>query len=528
MTESGPDDRGPDLTAGIARDRLADGESLEGHAGDDAVLLVRRGDAFFAIGAQCTHYGGPLAEGLVHDDTVRCPWHHACFSLRTGDAIGPPALDPVDRYDLAIEDGVVRVVGKRERQRPPEILRGGPASVVIVGSGAAGTAAAITLRREGYEGPVTIVDPEEAAPYDRPNLSKAFLSGDAPAEWLPLRPEGWFAEHRIDRIRERAARIDVDARRIELESGDSLPYDALLLATGASPVRLPVTGADLPHVHVLRTLSDCRSILADAEDAKRAVIVGAGFIGLEAAASLRARGLDVTVVAPESLPFERLLGRELATFLKGLHQENGVSFRLERTVEEIDEEGVRLDDGARLEADLVLVGIGVRPDTALAEEAGLPVNDGVLVDDRLATQVPGIYVAGDAVRFPDPRTGERIRIEHWTVALQQGQAAARNLMGRDEPYRAVPFFWTRQHGISLQYIGHAKAWDETRVEGRPENGDGLVRYVKDGRVMAVAAVGRDRESLEAEVELAEEYERGEGLESPGVRPWPRGQEPEDS
>lgn len=501
-------DTGPDLEAGIQRGRLADGEALEGHVGDEAVLLVRRGDAYFAIGAHCTHYGGPLAEGLVHEDTVRCPWHHACFSLRTGEAIGPPALDPVGRYEVAIEEDVVRVTGKRGRPAPPRIARGAPASVVIVGSGAAGTAAAITLRREGYEGPVTLVDPEEAAPYDRPNLSKAFLSGDAPADWLPLRPEGWFAEHGIERVAQRAARIDVDGRRVELEGGDAVPYDALLLATGASPVRLPVPGADRPHVHLLRTLADCREILADAEDARRVVIVGAGFIGMEAAASLRARGLDVTVVAMEALPFERLFGRELATFLKGLHEENGVAFRLERKVGEIADDAVTLDDGTRLEADLVLMGVGVRPDTALAEEAGLPVDDGVLVDERLATDVPGIFVAGDAARFPDPRTGERVRIEHWTVALQQGQAAARTLMGRDEPYRAVPFFWTRQHGTSLQYVGHAEEWDETRIEGHPEKGDGLVRYVKDGRVMAVAAVGRARESLEAEVALAADYARG--------------------
>lgn len=501
-------DRGPDLEAGIERNRLGDGEALEGHVGDDAVLLARRGDAYFAIGAHCTHYGGPLAEGLVHDDTVRCPWHHACFSLRTGAAIGPPALDPVDRYEVAIEDDVVRVTGKRGRPEPPRIARGAPASVVIVGSGAAGTAAAITLRRDGYEGPVTLVDSEEAAPYDRPNLSKAFLSGDAPEDWLPLRPEGWFAEHGIERVRERAIRIDIDGRRVELEGGDALPYDALLLATGASPVRLPVAGADRPHVHLLRTLADCREILADAEDAKRAVVVGAGFIGMEAAASLRARGLEVTVVARESLPFERLFGGELATFLKGLHEENGVSFRLGRTVEEISDDAVTLDDGTRLDADLVLMGVGVRPDTSLAGEAGLPVDDGVLVDDRLATDVPGVFVAGDAARFPDPRTGEPTRIEHWTVALQQGQTAARNLMGRDEPYRAVPFFWTRQHGTSVHYMGHAAEWDEARVEGHPENGDGLVRFVKDGRVMAVAAVGRTRESLEANVKLSADYARG--------------------
>ena len=356
---------GPDLETGLPLDELTDGEPLLGHARGEAVMLVRRGDDVHAIGATCTHYGGPLAEGRVEGDRVFCPWHHACFSLRTGEAVEAPALDPVARWVVEVGDGRARVTGKEEHDPLDDRGRSaaGPASVVIVGAGAAGSAAAEMLRRQGYGGPITLVDPEESAPYDRPNLSKDFLAGSAPEEWIPIRPGGFYEEHGIDRITARAASLDTARRELRLDDGRTLAYDALLLATGARPRGLDVPGADLPHVHTLRSLDDCRRIIAGAKGARRAVVVGSSFIGMETAASLRQRGLEVAIVSMDELPFARTLGEDVGRYLLGAHRSHGVEFHPGRTLAAIEDGRVRLDDGTALDADLVLVGIGVTPET---------------------------------------------------------------------------------------------------------------------------------------------------------------------
>ena len=494
---------GPDLRQGVALDALPEGHPFLGHADGEQVLLVRNGGVVRAISATCTHWGGPLAEGVVVDDTIRCPWHHACFSLRTGEALGAPALNPVACWTVEVRDGTVRVTGKEEH--PPLSPRGrsadGPESVVIIGAGAAGSAAAEMLRREGYGGPVTIVDPDAAAPYDRPNLSKDYLAGNAPEEWIPLRPDGFYAEHGIERVAARAEAIGTAARTVTLADGRTLRYGALLLATGASPVRLRIPGADLPHVHVLRSLDDCRAIIRAAEQARRAVVLGASFIGMEVAAALRMRGLEVTVVAPESVPFLRTLGPALGAAIQRVHQSHGVAFRLGHTAAEITAGHVRLDNGEALPAELVVVGIGVRPETALAEKAGLAVDDGVVVDAFLETSVPGVYAAGDIARWPDPRTGERVRVEHWAVAQRQGQTAARNILGKREPYAEVPFFWTQHWDMPVAYVGYAAAWDGARIDGDPDAPDCAITYIRNGRELAFATIGRDRASLRAEADM---------------------------
>src|SRR5918999_1181328 len=278
--------QGPDLSQGVPLAELPEGGQLLGHSGGEPVLVVRRGEEIFAVGATCTHYGGPLAEGLVVDDTVRCPWHHACFSLRTGEAVRAPALNPVACYKVEREGG--RIAVREKAQPPPRRETPGPSSVVIVGAGAAGNAAAEALRREGYGGPITLVGPENEVPYDRPNLSKDYLAGNAPEEWIPLHPREFYDEHRIDLLLGvRATALDTAAKKVTLSDGRSLEYGALLLATGADPVRLPLPGTDLPHVHILRSLADSRAIIEKAKEARRAVVVGASFIGLEVAASLR-------------------------------------------------------------------------------------------------------------------------------------------------------------------------------------------------------------------------------------------------
>ena len=495
--------RGPDLTAGVAASELAAGGTLLGHARGEPVLLARIGDDFLAIGATCTHYGGPLAEGLVDGDTVRCPWHHACFSLRTGEALRAPALSPVACWKVERRGDRVLVTDKVERDPlaptyPVAVGAAAPQAVVIVGAGAAGSAAAEMLRRCGFGGTVTIVDPEAASPYDRPNLSKDYLAGNAPADWIPLRPPAFYAEHRIDVVRGRATRIDVGARAVEVEGRTPLRYDALLLATGAEPISLGLPGENAPHVHYLRSLADSDALIAAAAGARRAVVVGASFIGLEVSASLRARGLDVHVVAPEALPLERVLGRELGGFIKSLHEEHGVVFHLGRKPQRIEPNAVVLDDGARLEADLVVLGVGVRPRLSLAEQAGLTMDRGVSVDDRLRTSAPGIYAAGDIARWPDPHSGQPIRVEHWVVAQRMGQVAARNILGADERFDQVPFFWSAHYDVTINYVGHAERWDRVVVDGVPEQRDVAVRYELAGRTLAVATIFRDDVSLREE------------------------------
>lgn len=497
---------GPDLRAGIPETALADGGMLAGHVGDDAVLIARRGEELFAIGATCTHYGGPLAEGLMVGETIRCPWHHACFSLRTGEALAAPALSPVSCWRVERREGRLFVTGKAPekaaRGASPPLAGSATERIVIIGGGAAGFAAAEMLRREGFGGALTLVSADESAPYDRPNLSKDYLAGTAPEEWLPLRPDGFYRDNDIDlRLGTEAKRLDVAGRRVTLANGAIIPFTKMLLATGAEPIRLQCPGADLPHVHTLRSLADCRSIRDRAGPGTRAVIVGASFIGLEAAAALRRREVQVHVVAPEARPMERVLGAAMGDFVRSLHESQGVAFHLGRTVGAVDEKGVRLDDGARLDADLVLVGIGVRPRLQLAEGAGLAMDQGVRVNEYLETSAPGIFAAGDIARWPDPYSGERLRIEHWIVAERQGQAAARNMLGRREPYAAVPFFWTQQYDVSIDYVGHAAAWDSIEQQGDPGARDVALRFRKSGRTLALATIFRGRESLEGELAM---------------------------
>ncbi|HXW23648.1 MAG TPA: FAD-dependent oxidoreductase, partial [Xanthobacteraceae bacterium] len=427
---------GPDLALGIPLGSVTENAMLVGHVGDDAVLVVRRGEAFFAIGATCSHYGGPLGEGLMVGDTVRCPWHHACFSLRSGEALEAPAFNPVACWRVEVRDGMLYVREKIEPVAPPAgRAKTAPDRVVIVGGGAAGFAAAEMLRRDGYGGSLTLLSADDAAPYDRPNCSKDYLAGNAPEEWMPLRPPEFYRDNGIDlRLGAEVASIDARAHSVTLKNGTSVPFDKLLLATGAEPVRLDIPGAGAPHVHVLRSLGDSRAIIAAAKGARRAVVLGASFIGLEAAAALRARDLEVRVAAPERLPLERVFGAELARFVLALHEEHGVGFHMEQKAAAIEDKRVRLESGASLDADLVVVGIGVRPRVALAEQAGLALDRGVIVDEYLQTSAPDIFAAGDIARWPDRYSGSRLRIEHWVVAERQGQTAARNMLGAGEKF----------------------------------------------------------------------------------------------
>jgi len=499
---------GPDLAAGVPVGELSDGGKILGHAHGEEVLLVRSGDEIFAISPHCTHYHGPLAEGLVVGRTVRCPWHHACFDLKTGEALKAPAIDPIQSWNLEQRDGVIAVTTKCSRPKPVshDTTDSAPQNIVIVGGGAAGFAAAEMLRRTGYQGSVIMLSGDSALPYDRPNLSKDYLAGTAPFEYVPLKDERFYAENNIEtRLGQAVLEIDVRAREVVVAGGERVPYDRLLLATGAEPIRLTIPGADLPHVHTLRSLADCQSIIEGAKSSRRAVVIGASFIGLEVAASLRARDLEVHVVAPDKRPMERVLGADMGDFIRSLHEEHGVVFHLEDKVVAIKEKAVHLESGGTLEADLVITGIGVRPRLAVAENAGLKLDRGVVVDQYLETSVEGIYAAGDIARWPDAYSGESVRIEHWIVAERQGQTAARNMLGHRVAFVDVPFFWSQHYDIPINYVGHAAAWDGIEIDGDINAKDCLLRFKQNGRLKAVASIFRDLESLKTELEMERSF-----------------------
>jgi NADPH-dependent 2,4-dienoyl-CoA reductase/sulfur reductase-like enzyme/nitrite reductase/ring-hydroxylating ferredoxin subunit len=491
----------PDLTRGIALAELADGRLL-GHVGDQEVLLARSGEEIFAIDAHCSHYHGPLAEGLVTGNEIRCPWHHACFDLRTGEATRAPALNSLACWRVERRNGQVFVREKLKSESRRIGPTDAPDRVVIVGAGAAGFTAAEMLRRQGFGGAITMLSCDTAAPVDRPNLSKDYLAGNAPEDWLPLRPDSFYAEADILlRLNTEVVSIDTKSRNVVIAGGDMIAYDRLLLATGAEPVRLSVPGAEQPHVHTLRSLADCRAIIAAAEKARCALVIGASFIGLEVAAALRVRGIEVHVVAPEQRPMERVLGPQIGDFIRKLHEEHGVVFRLQDGVVAIDGPRASLKSGAVLDADFVVVGIGVRPRLGLAEQAGFALDRGVVVNDYLETSVPGIYAAGDIARWPDPHSSQNIRVEHWVVAERQGQIAARNMLGQREQFDSVPFFWSQHYDVPINYVGHAEQWDEIGIEGDIGTKDCLLRYKHKGRVLAVASVFRDLANLQAEVAM---------------------------
>lgn len=505
MAEGDTKLNGPDLGQGIALSDLPDGGKLLGHRGDNQVLLVRRGAEVFAIGATCTHYGGPLVDGLVVEDTVRCPWHHACFDLRTGEALRAPAFNPLACWAVEQRDGRI-FVGEKFKRTALKSRSGGsgqiPKKIVIVGGGAAGFAAAEMLRREQYQGGIVMISDDHAPPVDRPNLSKDYLAGKAPEDWIRLRDEKFYSKNNIDlRLNVKAVDVDLRSREVVLVDEGRIPYHKLLLATGAEPVRLAIPGADQPHVHTLRSFADCKAIIERATTARRAVVIGASFIGLEVAAALRSRDIEVHVVAPGKRPMERVLGPQMGDFIRALHEENGVVFHLEDTASSIDGSKVKLSSGNSLTADVVVVGIGVRPRTGLAEKAGLVVDHGVVVDAFLETSELGIFAAGDIARWPDPHGGENIRVEHWVVAERQGQIAALNMLGHREKFAAVPFFWSQHYDVPINYVGHAGQWDEIAVDGDITAKDCLLRFKREGRTLAVASIFRDVESLEAEVEM---------------------------
>jgi len=496
-----------DFTKGFPLDDLRDGGIIQGKVGDEDIILARHADEFFAVGAGCTHYHGPLAEGLLVGDELHCPLHHACFSLRTGMATCAPAFDAIPCWRVEREGDRIFV-----REKLPALAQypeantkkapHSPSSIVIVGGGAAGLAAADMLRRKGYDGSLTMISADDSAPYDRPNVSKDYLQEPIPDEWMNLRVPEFYKERSIDLILDsRVSSLDLSLTQVRVEDGRAYSFSALLLATGAEVIELPIPGGRESDIFYVRSWSDARAIFKRAETAKQVVVVGASFIGMEVAASLSSRGLGVHVVAPENEPFERTLGPEVGGFFRALHESHGVIFHLGKTVKRVDGNQVALSDGTNVQTDFLILGVGVRPSVTLAEQAGLKVDRGIVVNEYLETSAPGVFAAGDIARWPDPHSGQQIRVEHWVVAERQGQVAARNILGFREPFDAVPFFWTQQFGVALRYVGHAGKWDAVEIDGSLDAKNCAVSYKRAGKTVALATIGRDIQSLQFEAAM---------------------------
>jgi len=477
-------------------DDLPDGQLHEVTVEDVPIVLLRRGQQVLAVGGRCPHYGAPLAQGQLCEGRLVCPWHCASFDIQTGKLLDPPALDDVPKYPVRVDGGVVLVklpdgTAEKESAADADIdaLREEDGRLIaIIGAGGAGSAAAEALREAGYRGRLLLIG-DEHPPYDRPSCSKQYLAGQSSDEQISLRSPEFYNNKGIECAARRVSSVDVETRTIVFEKSPGIIADKILLATGAVPIPLEIPGNDLLHVFTLRGWADSRAIRERAKESRHAVVVGDGFIGMEAAASLAEHDCRVTVVSRNSVPMANIFGDRIGQLLRKLHENNGIQFCCDQNVRRLIGEGsvkaVELDDGSRLPADLVVVGIGVRPNTQIVQMYPKNADGGIDVDQYLRLN-EHVFAAGDIACYPDRYSGERVRVEHWRVAEQQGRVAARNMVGPSLPYDAVPFFWTRQFGVSFAYAGHASQWDEVIFTGAPEEMDFSAYYVKDDRLLAIA------------------------------------------
>ena len=485
------------------KDLPNDGQMKTVEINSEKILISRIDGKYYATGAFCTHYGAPLEEGVLSGDRIVCPWHHACFNAKTGDLKEPPARDALPHFDVTMEGDelFIELPEKVEPSREPQMAKFDHQKdkriFVILGAGAAGNAAAQSLRENGYTGRILMISYENRLPYDRPNLSKDYLKGEAEAEWMPLRSKEFYQDHGIELLLNKKVReVNVPSNLILLENQEKINYDKLLIVTGGIPRTLNIPGRDLKNIFTLRSYDDSDTIIKAAESASRIVIIGASFIGLETADSLRHRGLSVSVVAPENVPFGNIFGEQVGKMFLEAHRKNGVDFYLSQTVNKFEGknsvEAVILENGKTLEADMVIVGIGVRPATEMIK--GINVNeDGSVSVDRNFRVNENVYAAGDIARFKYWRTGEDIRIEHWRVAEQMGRIAGANMAGKKQEYKGVPFFWTAQSGFNFRYLGYVRNWDDLIIDGDIQARKFIAYYIMNNMVHAVAGINRDKE-----------------------------------
>lgn len=482
------------------RHDLAHGEMKQLKAGDTEILLARHRDEFFATAAHCTHYGAPLAEGALNGIRVVCPWHHACFDVSTGKQMEPPGCDSLPSFEVKLQgdDIYVLVPDDAPAMRMVDMQKPDKKSkqlYVIIGGGAAGQFGAEALRAEGYSGRIMMVSRDKDYPYDRVNCSKEYLQGEAPEEWMPLRNAGFYDEYGIEvKLEATVTELDADTKTISLKNGESIQYDKALVCTGGKALTPDVEGVSLENVFTLRSMQDSSVILEAGKQAKKAVVVGSSFIGMEGAWSLAKLGCEVTVVSPEELPFAAKWGKEVGAMIKQLHEEHGIKFSLgakvARLVGKQKVEQLELDNGNSLDADLVLFGIGVSPATSFVKGLSLAEDGGIRVNKKLHAGKQ-VYAAGDVAYFPYKSV--ETRIEHWRLACQHGRLAGENMAGKNKAYESVPFFWTAQHGHQIRYVGHTPDYDRILIDGDIKQRKFIAYYVKDGIVKSALGIRRDKE-----------------------------------
>ncbi|WP_250503060.1 MULTISPECIES: FAD-dependent oxidoreductase [unclassified Caballeronia] len=483
-----------DLSAGRGTRVCVKSEDKD--AKDIPILLVRDGENVRAYTAKCPHAGGPLDEGAICNGRIVCPWHKGTFDVGDGSLVEPPPSKALTRYEAMLKDGDVYVSAQpMESGDVSQKQTNDSRTMLIVGAGAAGAAACSALREAGFGGRIVLVGGDAREPYDRTSLSKFTLAGDMPPDDVPpLLDDDFFAKHDIERNESPAVHLDAKNRRVELANGHKIDYDAALVCTGGVPKPLTTPGANLAHVHLLRTRDDARAILASLEQHKRAVIVGASFIGLEAASCLRKRNVDVTIVAPGKVPFAKQFGERIGEMFRKLHEKNGVTFHMNARVSTLRGGNavseVILDSGEKIAADVVLAGTGVDPATSFLADVELADDGGIDVDTSMLA-APALYAAGDIARFPLPRSDQRVRIEHWRVAQQHARVAAYNMAGSARTYVGVPYFWTYHYEKTFDYLGHVSEPDSVEIDGDLEAQHFIAYLMKDGRVGAVVACEHD-------------------------------------
>jgi len=465
------------------------------------IVLARVEGEYHAVYGKCTHYGAPLETGLLNGCRLICPWHHACFDVRDGKHLEAPGLDGLQSYKVVVQgEELLLELPEQVASHVPNQMAARSNTTdtyVVLGGGAAGAYAVEGIRQGGFTGRVIMISREPEVPYDRPNCSKEYLSGDAPEEWMPLRDRDFYQQHGIE-LMDGMEVTSVDAKNqvIHFSDGDSLNYHKLLVCTGGKPRQLPIQGIDLKNVFPLRSLDDSRKIKAAGEKAKQAVVIGSSFIGLEGAQALHKLDCEVHVVGPEQVPFETLWGKDIGQAIQRVHEQAGIKFHLGQKVSELKGNGkvekAVLDSGEELEADLVLVGVGVTPATDFIQHHQLEKDGGIKVNEQLAAS-DSLFAAGDIAHYP--YNGGHARIEHWKVAAQQGRIAGLNMAGKQTPYQAVPFFWTAQQDLGLQYIGHLDSYDDIIYDGEPSSGEFVAYFVKNNQIQAALGCMRDLEIM---------------------------------
>lgn len=477
---------------------LPEGTMRQVRAGELDILVANCDGALFAVGAHCPHYGANLQEGLLCDQRLTCPWHKAAFDISTGKAIDPPALDDLPTYAVHIEEDKIVVAVPdtvRNPSTPCRIKKADP-HFVVLGAGAAGISAVRALREFGFDGRISLITNEPGKPYDRTTLSKDFLAGQAKEPDIAIRPDTFYSDLAIEQVTGQVGEVAIRRRLVDFEDGRTLEFDSLLIATGGIPRSLELPGAGLGNIFVLRTLADAKRIEQALRPGVRAVVIGGSFISLEVASCFARRKIPAMVIVPEKAPFAHTFGAEIGRALGQWHESHGVEFRLGLSVERIAGTGmareVVLQSGERIPADVIVVGGGVRPATDLLH--GIPLlEDGSVEVNEYLLLAPGVYAAGDIATFPDRYSAKPVRIEHWRVAEQHGRTAAANMLGRQQPFTGVPYFWTNHFDTRFDYVGHADRWDDIIVDGDLSKREFIAYYVSDGKLLAASACGRDKE-----------------------------------